>query len=108
MKWLFKNKMSKITPIDVRNKLIKCFININKKLIKEQAKKQGKKIYDKDIEKQLTADVKKAFELVKEDFSNPRKESFPKVIALLRRKCKLPEKGEKEIREILDKIVKVI
>lgn len=100
--------MPKIAPIYVRNRLVECFINIDKPFIKEQAKKQGKKISDKDIEKQLTADVKKAFEIVKEDFSNPGKESFPKVMALLRHKYKAPKKGEKEIMKNIHKMMDLI
>jgi hypothetical protein len=88
--------MPKITPIYVRDKLVECFINANKKFIREQAKKQWKKISDKEIEKLSKADVKKAFEMVKEDFSNPRKESFAKVISLLRSKSKLAKKMKKK------------
>jgi|GEM_PF-6779314 len=100
--------MSRITPIYVRNKLIKCFIDINKKIIKEQTKNKRKKISDKDIEKKLTNDVKKAFKLVKEDFSNPRRKSFPKVIALLRHKCKSVRGGEDEIMKNIRKIMALI
>lgn len=100
--------MPKITPIYIRNRLVRCFVNVNKRFIKEQARKQGKKISDKDIEKQLTADVKRAFELVKEDFSNPRRESFPKVIALLRQRCKMPKENEEDIMKRIHNLMGLV
>ncbi|MFH1127506.1 MAG: hypothetical protein V1718_05350 [archaeon] len=101
--------MPEITPIYVRDKLVECFVNTNRRMIKEQAKKKGKRIPDKDIERQLKAEVKKAFERANEDFSNPRKESFPKVMALLRSRCaSMPEKDEEEIMEHIHEIMDLV
>ena len=100
-------KKKNLTPLYVRDKLVECFINANKRTIAEQAKKLGKEISDKDVERQLKANVKKAFKLVKEDFSNPRKESFPKVLALLSHRCKSSKK-EKEVMKNVHKMMALV
>ncbi len=105
---MIKTKKEKLTPLFVRDQLIQCFIKTNKKFLKEQAKKSGKNLSPQEIEKRLKADVKKAFELVNEDFSNPKKESFPKVISLLRQKSKLAKKTEKEIMQHIHQIMALV
>lgn len=99
--------MSKITPINARNKLVRCFIDMNKKSVKQRTKGRGGKVCDMDIERQLTDYVKKAFELVGEDFSNPRKESFPKVMALLRHRC-AAKANEKDVMQHIHKMMAMV
>ena len=100
----------KITPIQVRNAIIKCFSQAQEELMEYMKKTTD--IKPEDIKKMYVDYViEKAFEDVGGDFKNPTKETLIQVIRKLKeyavgvfREHEIIEKHAGEIKQLIDKL----
>ena len=100
----------KITPIQVRDAIIKCFSQAQEELMKYMRKTTEFK--PEEIEKMLVDFIiENAFEKVGGDFKNPTKETLIQVIMKLKeyatsvfRDHEIIEKHVGEIKQLIDKL----
>jgi len=100
----------KITPIQVRDAIIKCFSQSQEELMEYMKETTG--IKPEDIEKMyVDSSIEKAFEEIDGDLKNPTKETLIQVVMKLKvyaagvfRDSKIIEKHAGEIKQLIDKL----
>lgn len=100
----------KITPVQVRDAIIKCFSQAQEELIEYM--KETTKFKPEKIEKMyVDSIIEKAFAEVDGDFKNPTKETLIQVVMKLKiyaagvfRDSKIIEKHAGEIKQLIDKL----
>ena len=100
----------KITPIQVRDAIIKCFSQAQEELMKYM--RETAEFKPEEIEKMyVDSIIEKAFEEVGGDFKNPTKETLIQVIMKLKeyaagvfRDHEIIEKHAGEIKQLIDKL----
>ena len=100
----------KITPVQVRDAIIKCFSQAQEELM--EYLKEDPEFKPEEIEKiYVDSIIKNAFEEVGGDFKNPTKETLIQVVMKLKiyaagvfRDSKIIEKHAGEIKQLIDKL----
>ena len=100
----------KITPVQVRDAIIKCFSQAQEELIEYM--KETTKFKPEKIEKMyVDSIIEKAFAEVDGDFKNPTKETLIQVVMKLKeyardvfRDSEIIEKHAGEIQQLIDKL----
>ena len=100
----------KITPVQVRDAIIKCFSQAQEELIEYM--KETTEFKPEKIEKMyVDSIIEKAFAEVDGDFKNPTKETLIQVVMKLKiyaagvfRDSKIIEKHAGEIKQLIDKL----
>lgn len=100
----------KITPVQVRDAIIKCFSQAQEEL--KEYMRETTEIKSEEIEKMYVEFIiEKAFEEVGGDFKNPTKETLIQVIMKLKeyaadvfRDPEIIEKHAGEIKQLIDKL----
>ena len=100
----------KITPIQVRDAIIKCFSQAQEELMKDM--RETTELSREYIEKiHVDSIINNAFEEVGADFNNPTKENLVQVIMNLKeyaknvfRDSEVIEKHVGEIKQLIDKL----
>ncbi|MFA5359995.1 MAG: hypothetical protein WC349_03505 [Patescibacteria group bacterium] len=100
----------KITPLMVRDAMLKCFILAHSEAL-ETMKQYGSEMNDQEFEevKKMNIElfVKKIFEEIEADFNNPKKEDLIKVLdklAAFSSNFRTPEVIKKHYDEIMELI----
>jgi predicted transcriptional regulator YheO len=100
----------KITPVQVRDAIIKCFSQAQEELIEYM--RETTEVKPEKIEKMyVDSIIEKAFAEVDGDFKNPTKETLIQVVMKLKiyaagvfRDSKIIEKHAGEIKQLIDKL----
>ena len=79
-------KGEKITPENVRDEMVECFLSAQKECLSLAAESMHRQVTEEDLRKSVTVIIKGAFKEAEEDFDNPTKEALMKVMEILKRK----------------------
>lgn len=87
------------TPQEVRDELVRCFVEAQYEKIHESAKRLGGTHKRQDVEQMIALQVKEAFARVGADYEKPRREDFPKVMDVLIQKASAIGKPKEDIEQ---------
>lgn len=93
---------------EVREELVKCFVEAQFEKIHESAKRLGGMHSRQDVERMIALQVKEAFERVGASYDDPRREDFPKVMEVLAQKARAMGKPADEIEAHRKKIEAIL
>lgn len=88
-----------MTPQEVRDELVRCFVEAQYEKIHELAKRLGSAHERKDVEQMIALQVKEAFARVSADYEKPTREDFPRVMEVLVQKASAIGKPKEEIEQ---------
>ena len=88
-----------MTPHEVRDELVRCFVEAQYEKIHELAKRLGSNHKRQDVEQMIAIQVKEAFARVGASYEEPRREDFPKVMEVLVQKASAIGKPREEIEQ---------
>ena len=89
-KWEFKGRdLEGLTPLKVRDLIIKCFYTAHKATYTATKERLGTSSTDEDIYRSVITTVKMTFKEAGTDFENPTKQDLASVLVLLAKKAKL-------------------
>lgn len=100
-----------VTNTEVRDRLIKCFIDAHEEFMKKSAEITGKDSSAEKVRERTYHLMELAFKQIGADIDNPKKEDFYKVIDILKRQAKIAgrsddiiKKHEEEIKSLIEQL----
>ena len=89
-KWDLKGKdLEDLSPLSVRDLIIKCFYTAQQDNFRITKKRLGTKSTDEEVYKSVVATVRNIFKEAGKDFENPTKQDLAVVLVLLAKKARL-------------------
>ena len=82
------NGKTELTPVEVRNIIVKCFIEAQKETIKRAATKLGRSTSEETIAGSIQTLVKMSFKRVGANYDNPKQSDFTEVVGTLAKKAR--------------------
>lgn len=84
---LSEGDVTDLTPLKVRDIIVKCFFEAQKETFARSKQDLGMKTSEEELYKTVQTSIKMVFKDTKADFDNPTKESLMKVVETLARKA---------------------
>lgn len=84
---LSEGDLTELTPLKVRDIIVKCFFEAQKETFARSKKDLGMKTSEEELYKTVQSSIKMVFKDQQADFDNPTKKSLAKVVETLARKA---------------------